>query len=402
MLCLIATRCLGADAPSSGFSTKASLVVEETYDSNVFLQSTTALAGRESWVTTVTPALVLNWKGGREASVAFGYAPSWTRFHSERSEDHIAQRLTASAQGRIGGASGQIQASASFVDGSDESPIWTGVGGPPAVGGPAVRDRRDQAVYRTSGSLTFKSGAWFFRPVGTLYSADFQTVHRATTGCQNYVDRNDLNAGIDVGHPLRDGLNGLLGYRLGMQDQARLLSYPEEYDNTYHRVLLGLDGRLASWAAFAVTAGPEFRTYADTVHATMTGRRRTILFLDASATLTLDARNTVSLAARQFEQLSMSGRGAFTDFTLETSWRHKLNKSATIQAALRGYRTEFLRPALRDDWVVSQRLSASVAITSAWSADATVSHEEGISRIDGMSGREYDRSAFSVSVKRLF
>lgn len=402
VLCLMVAPCLGAEAGSARFSAKVSLGVEETYDSNVFLQSTTALADRESWVTTLTPALVLNWRGDDDASASFGYAPSWTRFHAERTEDHVAQRFTASARGRVIGARGQIQASASFVDGSDESPVWTGVGGAPAVGGPALRDRRDQAVYRASGTLTLKTGAWSFRPVGTVYIADFQTAHRVAPGCQNYVDRNDLNAGFDAVRTLRDGLDWIVGYRLGMQDQARLLAYPEEYDNTYHRVLLGLDGKVAPWVTLAVTAGPEFRTYAETVHAAMTGRHRTTLFLDGSATFTLDTRNTLALGARQFEQLSMSGRGAFTDFTLEANWRHKLNESITIQTSVRGYRTEFLRPALRDDWVVSERLSVSVAITSAWSVDGIVAHEEGISRIDGMSGREYDRTAFSVSAKRIF
>lgn len=62
---LLALPVLASSARAgSTLSWKGALALEQGYDSNVFLQSQTALADRGSWVTTIAPQATLTWKPG--------------------------------------------------------------------------------------------------------------------------------------------------------------------------------------------------------------------------------------------------------------------------------------------------------------------------------------------------
>ncbi len=378
------------------------MTVEETFDSNVYLQSTTPRADLSSWVTSVGASLDLATRPGAERTASFSYAPAWTVFHSARLEDFTAHRFSASTQVPVSGGKVSAQASAGFIDGDDESLVWTGVGGAPAVGAPSVRDRRDQAVYRASIRSEWTSGHLLIRPTGTFYWGDFQTAHRATAGYQNFVDRGDFAVGADVVTTLAPKLLSGLGVRVGGQEQARLLDYPEEYDNRYVRVLALLEGPVARWCSVALSVGPEFRHYGEHVHATFEDRSLTNLFVDASVTFTPTKGDSVVFVARQFQQMSSSGRGAFDDRNLDLAWRHTFSPHASGALVLHAYNTEFLRPAVRDDWVYTARLQGVLTLTEGWTLDASVVLEEGASDIPHLSGREYTRQAVSLALRTRF
>ncbi|MBE2214771.1 MAG: hypothetical protein IAE82_12940 [Opitutaceae bacterium] len=403
---IVSTTCAqGADAApvsSSAFRWSTSTVIEETYDSNVYLQSTTPLADRSSWVTSVGAVFDVSTKPGAERTTSLAYAPTWTVFHSERAEDFLAHRFSASTQMPLSGGKLSTQASALVIDGPEEGITWTGVGGAPAVGGPSVRDRRDQAVYRASVRSEWTAGHLVIRPVGTLYWGDFRSAHLTTPGYQNCADRGDLSLGSDVLTSLAPRLQTGLGLRVGGQDQARLLGYPEEYDNRYVRVLALLEGPLSRWCSTSISIGPEFRHYGEHVHATFGDRSVTNLFVDASMTFTAGKSDTIALLVRQFQQMSSSGRGAFDDRNFDIAWRHAFSKHATGALVLHAYNTEFLPPAVRDDWVYTARAQCSLTLTETLSVDGSVLFEEGASDIPAMPGREYTRQAFSLGLRARF
>lgn len=397
---LVATRVSAADdvaRPALTFSGTATL--EQSYDTNVMLESVTDLAEIESWVTALSANLGAEWRATSGSSARLGYAPTWTQFSARGSEDSIAQRLTASLSGKTLGATYAVQGSAAFVDGSHDSVVFAGTGGAPATGGATVRDRRDQGVYRGSFRAEWKRDDWFARPVASLYIADFRTRQSAQPGYLNHVDRDDLTAGLDLGRTLKSGVSAYLGYRHGGQDQDKLLAHPEEYDNSYDRILAGLDGKLAPWLSVALAAGPELRRYGPRVHASFPDRELTLLYLDAIATATVSRTDVVAVQAKQFQQLSFAGRGAFDDLNVDLAWRHTFSPHASAGLTLHAYNTDFLKPACRDDWLWTARAQGSYALSDTWTVEASLLLERGDSAIAEMPGREYDRSVTSLSLR---
>jgi hypothetical protein len=387
------------DAARPSLKVSGSVGIEQSYDTNIMLQSVSDLGEIESWVTALSGNFAADWRSTGGTTVRLGYAPTWTQFNARSSEDSIAQRLSGSLNGKTLGAACALQGSAALVDGSHDSVVWTGPGGAPATGGAAVRDRRDQGVYRGTARMEWIRGEWFARPVASLYIADFRTRESAAPGYLNHVDRDDLHAGLDLGRTLRPGLSVYLGYRRGSQDQDRLLAYPEEYDNTYDRFLAGLDGRPFAWLSLALAAGPEFRRYGPHVHATFPDREVTNLFVDATATATVSRTDVVAVQVKQFQQLSFAGRGVFDDLNLDLAWRHIFSPRASAGVTLHAYSADFLTPAVRDDWIYTARLNGSYTLNDTWTIEASVTFEEGDSRVPNMPGREYERSITSLSVR---
>ena len=391
-------------APASPWSTSVQLGARESFDSNVFLQSTTPLANRESFVTTVLPRLGACWKADGSTFSA-SYAPEIAFFHDEPSENSTTHRLQADAS--IVGDGRLFECNAAFtdIDGSSVGPTWSGPGGAPATGGPAVRDRRDAAIVRAGGRLRQDlADAWFFRPGGTFYLHDFQTEHRASRGYQNYVDRSEFTVGTDIGRSVREDCRTWIGYRFGAQDESRLLNFRDECDNRLQRVLLGAEGTFARNVKGCVAVGPDWRAYGDRVPAAFGNRHRTTLFLDASLTVTPSPSDTVTASAREFEQPGFGGCAAYDDLTLDLTWRHRWAGPARwmVGAGVRAYHTDFLAPVVRNDWVCSANGVLGRRLSSHLNAEASYAFEEGLTRDDRASGREYRRHLVGLGVNYAF
>lgn len=124
---------IGADQPSSSpvlaaterppWLTDLSFGLKESYDSDVYLSGAdhrflpasyvvvpggvAALKNRDSWVTTVSPKIGVNFVPLLGASnalqvLSIGYAPEFAEYHNERTEDYTAHRLAATAKGQAG------------------------------------------------------------------------------------------------------------------------------------------------------------------------------------------------------------------------------------------------------------------------------------------------------------
>ena len=84
-------------------------------------------------------------------------------------------------------------------------------------------------------------------------------------GYQNYVDRSDVNGGLDLGYKVVTNVAVTLGYRYGSQFQQQFpttITTDSHYSSsTYQRVLLGVEGKLCSWLDVKLAGGPDFRDY---------------------------------------------------------------------------------------------------------------------------------------------
>jgi len=320
----------------------------------------------------------------------------------EPSEDFVAHRCQVDGIFQQPSTKVEVSGTMAVIDGDSEGLVWTGPGGAPATGGPAVRDRRDAAVYRGTARLTQEWGPWSVRPAITVYSHDFRTVQKTTPGYLNSADRSELVMGADAGRPMVSELKGWLGYRYGAQDQARLLDYPEEYDNRSHRVLAGVEGPLAGWLKAAVMVGPEFRRYGDRAPEVMGDHDVLNLFVDASLTAKPGTADSVVISARQFEQPGFAGRSAYEDITLDVGWRHVVNTHWTLRAGGRAYGTSFLRPMIRHDWVFSLNGLIHYDFTKRYSTEVSYAYEDGETQDSGASAREYDQHWVALGLKAAF
>lgn len=389
-------------SPPAPWKYTASASVKETFDSNVYLQSVTPQANQASLVTTFQPSVGATWTPGPNFTATASYTPEATFFHDEESENYTAHRASLGLTGQHGATKYEVLNSLVVIDGDDEGPTWTGPGGAPAAGGVAVRDRRDATVLRHAVKVTQSFGAWRVRPTATFYLHDFQTEQSAAKGYQNYVDRKEFTVGLDLGHTVGTGATAWIGYRFGGQDQSRLLDFREEYDNAFHRVLCGLEGAPVSWLKLQLSLGPELRHFGDRVPTSFHDTDEVNLFVDAAATATLGSRDTVTASLKQFEQPGFSGRATYQDTTADVAWKHKLSTRWTVGTGGRAYNTDFLRPTLRNDWILSASALVNCAVTPAWNLEASYAFEDGLSQVPNTVGREFERHLVSLGAKYVF
>ena len=398
---------LGVGAMSSALAGEArytaDLSLRESYDNNVYLQDHTDLAERDSLITTITPklGLTLRQEGAKDPWLRLGYAPAIVFFHSEHSEDHVAHNFVAQLTAAQGPWKLDFANSILKIDGEDRGVIFTGEGGAPAAGGPAIRDRRDAAVYKSALTTQYTQDRWFIRPLATAYIHDFQTDHLSTPGYLNYVDRYELAAGVDVGVRVLEKTHLVAGYRYGYQHQSELLDSPVNYSNEYHRVLGGVEGKPLPWMKISFMGGPDFRSFCDDVSSDFEDHQ-TKLYIDGTLTLSPTTSDEIILAVRRFEQPGFSGRSVYEDVLYAASWTHAFTKQASGVLGYRAYNTDFELPAKRNDWVHTITLAAMYKLNERLSIEGGWLIEIGNSRLPDTDGRDYRRQMVYAGVSYRF
>lgn len=402
---------------SSNVTLNAEITFKEAFDDNIFLQNrepsalvtNAALPFQESWITTVTPRLVLDWKPLPEFRLNASYAPDVVSFHQQNSESHTVHRAGLLMDGNVGIVNWRMQNSLTCIDGSDEGLTFgileNGVPvGAPAMGGVPIRDRRAAIIYRNSFGAFHKHGSWFFRPAVSSYIHDFRTQTKDPTSFpfyQNYVDRNDFNLGVDVGYKtFADGYT-FLAYRFGWQREDQLPGRDVDYSNDYQRLLLGFEGVLSDWLKLNLFAGPDWR---DFNHHTPSGfeDHQMKIFLDVTATLKASKRDELILTARRFEQPGFGTPSAYEDITYEATWRHAFHSKLSGTAGFRAYGGEWEAPVRREDWIFTPSAGLAFTHDTHWSGELSYSYDWSQSEIPDTSGREYTRHLVSLALKYRF
>ena len=395
---------------------KAEVTVKESFDGNVYLQDeipspavTSAVRPfQESFVTSVTPRVALEYDPCAAFGVSLGYAPEVTFYHAAPSEDYVAHRGNVAFRGAVEEAPWEQANSFIWIDGSDECLVFGGPGGAPAIGGVPIRDRRAAFVYRGGfkAAWTFNE-RWFIRPVATAYVHEFFTKQFDSrlpqfAGYENYVDRNDVNGGLDAGVRIADNTRVFAGYRYGYQDEGHLITEPGiEYDNRYHRVLFGIEGRPVPWLRLAVVLGPDFH-HSTAVTRTNFNGNYTVLFVDSTVTILPTAQDSIALTMRQYTQPAFASCSIYQDTTYDLTGRHKFDERWAGAAGFRAYVGDWRAPVRREGWIYNVSGSLSCAFNDRISAEAAYSYDWADSVVPNTSGREFTRHLGSLSVKCIF
>jgi len=428
LLCLVPAP---ADAwqVATNLTLKADLSFKEGYDSNVYLQDhepdLTAVPEavrpfQDSFITSLTPRLTFDWRPGQAFTAALSYAPEVAFYHSESSEDHVAHRGAINLGGKLGEVPWEMPNSLTFIDGSRKglhygvSTVPGQLDGVPAIGGIPVRDRREQFIYRGGLKATWSTGKLFLRPVLTAYLHDFQTVQETNFvkalpngdphpgyGYENYVDRNAMDFGLDVGWSVTPQTKLYVGYRYGYETEGEMVGSPFHYDSEINRPLAGIEGKPTKWLSANFSLGPD-------IHHTVSHYdprfepNYTTLWVDAVVTLLPTARDSVVLTWKQNTQPAFSSPSVYEDTVYDGVVRHRFDHHWSASAGFRGYLGDWQSPVKRRDWIYTASASVTYTLDQHFSADLTYAHDWAESSVPNTPGREFTRHLGWLALKYSF
>jgi hypothetical protein len=409
---------------ATNLTLKAGITVKETYDDNVFILDTppnpavTPPAGfpisepkKESFVTSVTPNVAFDYRPCAAFAATLSYAPEIVTYHNAHSEDHVAHRGALNFSGKIEGVAYESLNSLTWIDGNDLGPVTIRPGDCRAIGGLPLRDRRDALIFKDGIKVTIPAGKWFFRPVFCAYVHDFHTKQFANTNSSqfiydNFVDRWDVNGGIDIGYEAFEKTKLVAGYRYGHQQQGELLGADSPYSSDYQRFLLGIEGTPAPWLKLAVLAGPDVR---DWCGGTRPGfdRDEVVWFIDGTMTLSPTKNDTAIIRVTRYEQPAFTSHSIYEDIKYDLTWRHKFTGKFSAGAGFTAYLADWQAPVHREDWVYTTSVMAGYAFNAHLSAEVSwsydwVENKVPVSRSAYAEGREFTRNLVSLAVKYLF
>ncbi|HUG10017.1 MAG TPA: hypothetical protein VMM36_03340 [Opitutaceae bacterium] len=402
----------GIASGESGWTASTDLSLKATFDNNVYLQdyepapqiANAARPSQESFVTSITPRVTFGFKPCVGFTVSGSYAPEIVTYHQESGESHVAHRGSMQFGGVVGKVTWQLQNSVTWIDGSEEGLTFGGPGGAPAIGGIPLRDRREAVFFRNSFGAFHKHGRWFFRPAASSYVHDFRTTERDPAKFpyyQNYVDRNDVNVGLDAGFKaFKDGYL-FVAYRFGWQHEPSLPQVSYDYSNNYRRLLLGFEGRVTERLKLNLFVGPDWRDFNHRPPADFDRTPRKV-FIDGTAVFTVTAADSVTITVKRFEQPAFGAPSAYEDITYEILWRRNFRERFTFAAGFKAYGGVWEPPVMREDWIYTPSASLTFKRDKKLTLDIAWSWDRARSSIPDKQGRDFTRQLVSLGAKYSF
>jgi len=419
-------------AASTNLTWKAEASAKETYDSNVYLQDNApnpnyvtaaqaaglrpVQANKGSFVTTLTPKVGLDYKPSAAFNLSAAYSPEIALYTSAEDEDYVTHRGTLNFNGAVDKTSWELLNAGTYIQGSTQGPTFARPDDIPAIGGIPLRDRRAAFIFRNGFRLTQTVGDWIFRPVASAYIHDFQTQQRYQSdksqfSYENYVDRQEISGGLDIGYKAFKDTYLVVGYRYGRQDQYTLpgtnnTTLHSPYGNYYHRILLGVEGSPASWLKLAVLAGPDIRRF-DAGTPAGFNRNNMLVYWDASATVLPDKNDTLTLKSTRYEQPAFSSFSMYQDIKTDLAWRHKFNDQLSAQIGFTLYIGDWQQPVNRDDWIYTPNTAVTYTFNKHLSAEFAYSYDWVDSKVPASAeplteSHEFTRHLVSLAVKYAF
>ncbi|MCX8107312.1 MAG: hypothetical protein N3G20_00755, partial [Verrucomicrobiae bacterium] len=329
-------------------------------------------------------------------------------------EDYFAHRCALTLSGKGEDISWEQANSFVYTDGNHLGPIFGKPQDVPAIGGIPLRDRRDALLYRGNFRLSWALGDVFIRPVGTAYIHDFRTTQKLPGPDKrfvyvNYIDRQDVNGGLDLGYELGQKTFLVAGYRYGHQDQSRGPSIlapgtfaNSPFDSEYHRALAGIEGTPVSWLKLAILAGPEFRTWSDDAKRVNHFNSGEILYwIDGSVTLSPTKNDTITIFNRRYEQPAFTSQSVYEDVTYGITLKHKFDDHWSATLGFQAYLGDWQAPVSREDWIYTP----SVSLGYSWrtlGVELSWSYDRAQSNVPNTPGREFTRHLAALAIRYSF
>jgi Putative beta-barrel porin 2 len=420
VLILFTSFASGLWAASSGSPKTAtavsalSLSVKEAYDSNVFatdrnptLASAPKLADVGSWVSTVSPTLAFNFlpAAGADTTLTalnFSYAGDYAFYHSTSTETNQRHTFAQQIAGKSGNGSFSIENSFIYVDGRQSAPQY---GTYSAYGTAIARERRNQIQDRTKFVLRYEFESWYLGAVANVLYYDLNTPFHQSAGALlgwvNWVDREDLNFGFDLGYKVSKIVSLWAGYRRGQQKQQQLPWDLHHNESVYDRVLIGAKGTLAPWLKVDLQIGPDIRTYTDAPNLNILGSDHTWLYTENTITADLSKDDSLSFTNKIWHWVSSSGVTSYRDTSYALTLKHNFSSvlSGTVGARVQG--SDYDLPALREDWLYGYTLGLRYNITKKSGLTLDYMRSLAKNRLSKITypGREFSQNGVSIGLR---
>lgn len=415
--------------------TDLSAGAKESYDDNVLLVSGNGLQPQESWITTFSAKMGLNFapllpNQDYLKTLTFVYAPDFNFYHDAPQESYNAHKIGDSVRASAGNFSFSLDNAFLYNDGNDVAPIY-------ALNQAAntddkfrnfyaqavPRERRNQIQDRGTIAFQYNVGQFFLRPTASLIYYNLNTIFHNTSagsgfvGYQNWPGRYDANGGADVGYQLTPAFAVMLGYRYGHQFQQQFdpsISADQHYATSdYQRALVGLEGNPVKWLNIKMSAGPDFRHYNSM--APVNSFNPLFGFAEASVTATITKNQSLSFYTKEWEWVASTGLVPYYDstYTLNYHWNASRHWSFDLGGKVlhatfsSGNDTTGSAPSLRDDIQYTVALGITYNFNANLSASVNYNYDIG-RNLDNLpstlfpSYRNFDHNLVSLGVQYKF
>jgi len=418
---------------------ETSIGLREAYEDNLLYLSDhqPSMKMERSMVTTVSPRLGFDFAprfGSPDAlnRLSLVYHPDFVTYHSDPAESFAAHRFTNSIAGKSGDFSYSVANGVYFIDGPSQGPRYVLPSGAKqdysvfATGFDRERRQQIQGSFALAGR--YDREAFFLRPAANLLYWDMMTdwknngagLGTATPGYINYVDRADVNGGLDGGLKVAPELALTLGYRYGHQYQQ---AFPAEVNtlavrgrqaqssSDYQRALVGIEGRPWDWLSLNLRGGPDFRNY--NAAAPVDDRNPTVYYVEGTVAATLATNQSISLTFKHWQWESSIGRLPYVENTCcllyhwSTTERLGLDLSGRFsnQDYNPGSPTLTKNASLRNDACFSFGIAGGYRVTSNLNVSAGYTYDIGRNLQDNVATaayRAFDHQLLYAGVKLTF
>lgn len=395
----------------------SSLSVKEGYDSSIYgvsdnLAGHPPIANVSSRFTTLSASLTVDLlaaSGSQDSgflrALTLSYSAEYTEYSASSREDNLRNTFTLDASGKDGPWSFSIDNPLLYVDGSREDQFFNLYNN---LGYGIVRERRNQIQERNNSFLRYDFADWFIRAVDSAayYNLliDEHNPVGAYKGYANWINRDDINTGLDLGYKLTPDFSLVAGWRLGSQTQAHPYYVLTDDNNTYNRAVFGFEGKPASWLRAQLLAGPDFRRYSDTTHLGLKGDDHTWLFLQGQLTATFSPADSLAATEKVWHFVSSAGTTSIQETAETLAYTHRFSTQLSASLGLRELGHRYDAPSVRDDWATTVPVDVTYAVTRDLSISADYSATSGHSHYPTTvtPGQNFEDNIVSLSVKASF
>jgi opacity protein-like surface antigen len=239
-------------------------------------------------------------------------------------------------------------------------------------------------------------------------------------GYQNYVDRYDVNGGMDLGYKLTPKLAATLGYRYGSQYQQQFptaITSDSHYSSSdYQRVLLGLEGKLWNWLDVKLAGGPDFRNYNSM--APVNDHNPVKYYGEAVLTATITTNQTVTFNYKQWQWVSSTGKVPYLDSTYALTYHWNASKQLGLDLGGKVLEADYTEgnevnptgqnSSLRDDMEYEVSAGVTYAFNSHLSANLAYTYDLGDNALNnlpaslGPAYRGFEHQVVSLGLQYKF
>jgi hypothetical protein len=394
-----------------------SVAVKEGYDSSIYgvsdnLAGHPDIANVSSWFTTLSASIRFDLlaasgsqNGGFLKTLTLAYSGDYTQYEAAAREDNLRNTFTLEVAGSSGPWSFSIDNPLLYVDGSREDVFFNYYNN---LGFAVDRERRNQIQERNTSFLRYDASNWFVRAVdsATYYNLliDEHDPVGPYKGYANWINRDDVNAGLDLGYKLTPDFAFITGWRIGQQTQEQLYYNPAASDSTYNRALFGFEGGPLKWLQAQFVAGPDFRRYSDASHLGLYGKRHTWLYLQGQLTATFTPQDTLTASAKVWHFVSSTGVASIQETAENLIYKHAFSSKLSASAGVRVLGHRYDAPTVRDDWSTTVPVNATYALTPNLLVSADYSATSGHSHfpVAVTPGQNFEDNIVSLSLKASF